>query len=211
LNEDKNHIASILFVIGIIVIVLSFVIGIVVGSTANMFFPRFVMFAALPWWLGGFTTGMLLIGFAEVIKLLHQINNKLGGRGIPGRLRAAGRVGAGSGGAGHTSGTEQIFRLLVFKYREYAFQGFLAIGSEQVSIFEQNANSLVPLKKKFIDILKDDIDGGEYNHANNGITIRFRDFEREMDSIEITTFSEKQTEDLIRIINELAALNRKEM
>ncbi|WP_409344382.1 hypothetical protein [Paenibacillus sp. MBLB4367] len=210
MNEDKNKIASILFAIGIIEMILSFAIGIVTGSTANKFIPGFALFTALPWWIGGFIAGMLFIGFSEIIKLLHQINSKLGGRGIPSRLRAAGRKEAGSSGAAHVSGTEQIFRLLVIKYKERIFQGFLTISSEQISIFEQNANSLMPLKKKCIDILKEDVDGGEYNQANNGITIRFLNGERGMESIEITTFSEKQTDDMIRIVNELAAQSRME-
>ncbi|MFD2042993.1 hypothetical protein ACFSTA_01580 [Ornithinibacillus salinisoli] len=81
----ENKIANILFIIGIVQIVLGLILGLVVsaeeytGYDANgveQMQTGFDFATFLTWTVTGFVTGMLFIGFSEVIKLLHAINWK---------------------------------------------------------------------------------------------------------------------------------------
>ncbi len=76
--EKENQIAKVLFYIGIAEIVAGFIMGIVF---ANQDVPSYLFedqsdqtaFAwstAVAWWIGSFVTGMLFIGFSEVIEIL---------------------------------------------------------------------------------------------------------------------------------------------
>ncbi|CAH0122125.1 MULTISPECIES: hypothetical protein [unclassified Paenibacillus] len=72
-SEGSNMIGIIVRIIGIAVII----VGIVIGFVAGQLSYEFQLIVSLYWWCGSFITGMLFIGFAEVIKLLHEINRKI--------------------------------------------------------------------------------------------------------------------------------------
>ncbi|MUK88927.1 hypothetical protein GMD78_11030 [Ornithinibacillus sp. L9] len=81
----ENMIAKILFIIGIVNIVLGFIIGLVGAAEDQVVYDAFGMGRVqsgfnftyfISWATGGFVTGMLFIGFSEIIKLLHVINWK---------------------------------------------------------------------------------------------------------------------------------------
>lgn len=74
-NEDTqtNSISEIIKIIGFIEIIAGVFLGLFVGSQ----FREFSWLLALPWWAISFIAGMLLIGFSEVIRLLHEINEQM--------------------------------------------------------------------------------------------------------------------------------------
>jgi hypothetical protein len=75
----NNLVGKIIQAIGIIEILAGLIAGFVFGTTYDEFgTSTFHIQSALIWWISGIVTGMLLIGFSEVIKLLDNINNKLG-------------------------------------------------------------------------------------------------------------------------------------
>ncbi|SES65063.1 hypothetical protein SAMN05216389_101252 [Oceanobacillus limi] len=82
----ENQVAKILYIIGIAQIGIGFVLGLIVGATETVIYgpngfgqvqSGFNFSIFITWTLGGFVSGMLFIGFSEVIKLLHEINWKM--------------------------------------------------------------------------------------------------------------------------------------
>jgi|GEM_PF-2959774 len=69
----ENMIAKILFIIGVAQMAGGLIIGITAVSV-NYYMVSWSIFFA--WAGGGFVSGMLFIGFAENIRLLHSINEK---------------------------------------------------------------------------------------------------------------------------------------
>lgn len=71
-QNESNTIANIIFSIAIIVYVAGFIAGIAFGSLYDDFnaVPMFIT------WISAFISGSIFLGFAEIIKLLHSINNK---------------------------------------------------------------------------------------------------------------------------------------
>ena len=73
-NEiEGNSIAETIRIIGIIEIIAGLIIGLFAGSQYRVF----VWQLALTWWAVGAVSGIIFIGFAEVIRLLHEINVKI--------------------------------------------------------------------------------------------------------------------------------------
>ncbi|MED4016973.1 MULTISPECIES: hypothetical protein [Sutcliffiella] len=70
----ENRIAEIIVRIGVGIIAFGFLFGIVIGASHF----EFDLLMALKWWVVSFVTGILFIGFAEVIELLHKIHEKVG-------------------------------------------------------------------------------------------------------------------------------------
>lgn len=91
--KKENLIAQILFIIGVVVIALGFIIGLITGYTVVDFVDyggfvdyeyhedngvsTFIGSVVLTWTASGFISGMLFIGLAEIVELLHKINLKL--------------------------------------------------------------------------------------------------------------------------------------
>ncbi|WP_188456893.1 hypothetical protein [Virgibacillus oceani] len=73
---NENIVAKILFIIGVAQMVVGFLLGIILAN-ADYFYDGFVWSTFLAWTIGGFVSGMLFIGFSEVIKLLNAINGKM--------------------------------------------------------------------------------------------------------------------------------------
>ena len=65
---ESNGVATALKVIAIVVCIIGFLAGIA-------FVETFII--TLACWIGTFISGMMFLGFAEIIKLLHSINNKI--------------------------------------------------------------------------------------------------------------------------------------
>jgi flagellar basal body-associated protein FliL len=74
--DKSNSIGKILAIIGFVQILGGFILGMILGQDDTSYSSDFSWVLALPWWIGGFVTGMLFIGFAEVIELLHSLNEK---------------------------------------------------------------------------------------------------------------------------------------
>ena len=53
--------------------VLCFIVGIVLGQPEKSYDSDFVLSIVLYWWIGGIVTGMLIIGFSEIINLLQRL------------------------------------------------------------------------------------------------------------------------------------------
>ncbi|TFJ92738.1 hypothetical protein [Lentibacillus salicampi] len=70
---SENLIAKILFVIGVAQMAAGLIIGLITVTADYYMVSWSVLFA---WTAGGFVSGMLFIGFAENIRLLHSINEK---------------------------------------------------------------------------------------------------------------------------------------
>lgn len=73
--NNENTVGKILKVIGGIIIVVGIIFGLIIGSRAG----RFGLIPFVYIIVTTFVSGMLFIGFAEIIKLLHEINLKLNG------------------------------------------------------------------------------------------------------------------------------------
>lgn len=72
----KNTIAQTLVVISWVIYIAGLIVGFVYMSNASYrWYPEDIL-VALPWWVGSFIGGTLLLGFAEIINLLQQLVNK---------------------------------------------------------------------------------------------------------------------------------------
>ncbi|AST90683.1 hypothetical protein BC6307_04985 [Sutcliffiella cohnii] len=69
----ENRIAEIIVRIGVGIIAFGILFGIVIGASHY----EFDWLMALYWWVVSFVVGILFIGFAEVIELLHKIHEKV--------------------------------------------------------------------------------------------------------------------------------------
>ncbi|WP_223700072.1 hypothetical protein [Sutcliffiella deserti] len=69
----QNIISRILMVIGFVVISFGFIIALIIATETSLMQATMTFFST-------FVSGMLFIGFAEVIRLLDEINNKLSRR-----------------------------------------------------------------------------------------------------------------------------------
>ena len=72
-SDTKNGIASLIKVIAWLDFVGWFIIGIVLGRGL---YGDFSFFSCLLYWVIGLVSGVMLLGFAEIIQLLHTINQK---------------------------------------------------------------------------------------------------------------------------------------
>ncbi len=73
----KNTIAQTLVVISWVIYIAGLIVGFVFMSNAGYsWYEPEDLLAALPWWIGSFIGGTLLLGFAEIINLLQQLVNK---------------------------------------------------------------------------------------------------------------------------------------
>ena len=68
----ENTVSQVLFFIGIIQIIFGFFCGLVFGNDA-LGYSEFSWSVFFTWLAVGFVSGMLFIGLAEVIKILHDI------------------------------------------------------------------------------------------------------------------------------------------
>ncbi|WLR51723.1 hypothetical protein LC040_02115 [Bacillus tianshenii] len=75
----ENQVAKILFVIGCSTIGLGVISGFSFGYENTGYRTEMEWSVFLSWFAAGFISGMLFIGFAEVIHLLHTINKKMNG------------------------------------------------------------------------------------------------------------------------------------
>ena len=64
----ENKIAKLLKIIANIVYVAAFFVGLIRLFSGDGF--------VIPIWLGGFISGTVFLGFSEIIRLLHEINQK---------------------------------------------------------------------------------------------------------------------------------------
>ena len=83
-ESDDNGIATALTVIAWIIFICGFILGIILGAdvaeTSRYFSDsssEFSISTALITWAVSFISGIAFLGFAEIIKLLHDINNKI--------------------------------------------------------------------------------------------------------------------------------------
>lgn len=75
----QNKIANILRIIGFVTMGLGLILGIALGRVdVGIYDYEQNWSITLTWWATGFISGMLFVGFAEIIELLHKINLKLG-------------------------------------------------------------------------------------------------------------------------------------
>ena len=73
-SVPDNTIAVIFKVIGYFIFVIGFIIGIILG--ASTISGDFSFVVALTYWGVSFISGMVFLGFAEIIQLLTEIKNK---------------------------------------------------------------------------------------------------------------------------------------
>jgi len=67
---EDTSIANILYWLGVLTIVFSIIAGISIGNEHY----EFLWSIAIIYWAVGFVFGMLLIGFSEIIRLIHNIS-----------------------------------------------------------------------------------------------------------------------------------------
>jgi hypothetical protein len=75
--EPRNIVSTILFVIGIVLIVSSLVIGMIVGIMDSRLSESLSLWNAIIYWIYGVAAGFLFIGIAEIIKWLQRIHTAI--------------------------------------------------------------------------------------------------------------------------------------
>ena len=75
-EENSNGVSVALKVIAWIIFIGGFIIGIVLGDESGSR-NEFDFVAALSCWATTFVSGIIFLGFAEIIRLLHDIKHKL--------------------------------------------------------------------------------------------------------------------------------------
>ena len=77
-NDNKNKIASVFTGIAYAIFIVGAILGFVMGYTKDIVDDTysFSFAIAIAWWGVSFIGGMFMLGFAEIIKLLHSIKNK---------------------------------------------------------------------------------------------------------------------------------------
>ena len=71
-----NSVASLLKIIAIITYICGFICGIILGKDG---WGDFYFGLALIYWVAGFVCGSMFLGFSEIIRLLHEISQKIKG------------------------------------------------------------------------------------------------------------------------------------
>lgn len=71
----ENIVAKILFIIGIAQMAIGIIVGLILGNQ-DYYISVMNWSIFFTWTIGGFISGMLFIGFAENIRLIHAINEK---------------------------------------------------------------------------------------------------------------------------------------
>lgn len=73
-----NGIATVFKILAVIIFVIGFIVGIVMGNQAggSGWENDFSLPVALACWAAGFISGMMFMGFGEIIQLLTEIKNK---------------------------------------------------------------------------------------------------------------------------------------
>lgn len=75
--SNTNTIANVLKWLGWATIILGFLVGIIIAGMNDSYISRTPSWLLmLPYWIGGFVSGSFMLGFSEIINLLHQINLK---------------------------------------------------------------------------------------------------------------------------------------
>lgn len=76
----KNSVAEVILIVGISIIIISFISGIIIMGNSNdeLSYNSQVSFeVAIICWISGGISGLIFIGFSEIIKILHDIRRKL--------------------------------------------------------------------------------------------------------------------------------------
>ena len=76
LFNKENTISKILSAIAWITFIFGFIAGIVAGASTFEYSEIFSWSLAFTWWCSSFISGMIFLGFAEIINLLEDIKNK---------------------------------------------------------------------------------------------------------------------------------------
>lgn len=75
----NNGIAKVLKIIGLIEIIGGIILGLIFGTEQRTYSSSIDGSTFIIWSSLGFVSGMIFIGFSEIIELLHSINSKLKG------------------------------------------------------------------------------------------------------------------------------------
>ena len=70
-GNRSNALATAIMIIGSVIDLCAFFAGIMLGQAAESFMTM------LLFWVAGILSGTLMLGFSEVIRLLHEINQKM--------------------------------------------------------------------------------------------------------------------------------------
>ena len=73
-QKEKNIVSTLIAIIAFTLYGAGFILGCFLGGYLSYDFDLLV---ALCCWISGFVFGTIFLGFAEIIKLLHNINNKI--------------------------------------------------------------------------------------------------------------------------------------
>ena len=74
--KPKNSIAVALRIIAWIIFIGGFIAGIFIANIQIGAYHEFSFVIALTYWVGALVSGIIFLGFAEIIKLLNDIKNK---------------------------------------------------------------------------------------------------------------------------------------
>lgn len=124
----RNNVSSILLGVGTFEMILCFIVGFVVGQPEANMHEGYRYIYALPWWIGGFITGMLFLGLAEVIRLLDLIYKQLGNHHNQFKTNES------NGGA--SIHEEETIDNITFYDGDTAKNGYIVLCSQMISFYE---------------------------------------------------------------------------
>ncbi len=75
-QKNSNAISTALIVIAWIIFIFGFIAGIIFGVAGADAYSSFAITIALIYWVTSFISGVFILGFSEIIKLLNDIKNK---------------------------------------------------------------------------------------------------------------------------------------
>ncbi|MGF6949952.1 hypothetical protein QF028_002457 [Neobacillus sp. B4I6] len=73
-----NPVGKALRVIGIVDIIAGVILGLILDNNDEIYGSSFNFSVFILWSVTGFVSGLIFVGFSEIIELLHNINIKLG-------------------------------------------------------------------------------------------------------------------------------------
>ncbi|MBP1996130.1 hypothetical protein [Paenibacillus eucommiae] len=153
--NSRNIFSTILLVIGGLEILVAFIIGIAWGQPESNYGAH-NWSITLWWWIGGFISGMVFIGFSEVIHLLQKIYDKIpagnaGNQSNTHTFSATNKVESMTTNSIEHSQVEEVevdekekalvsakqFNGLTIKIGEQKFSGYFLISELQIEIYKK--------------------------------------------------------------------------
>ncbi|WP_336786180.1 hypothetical protein [Paenibacillus sp. MMO-177] len=126
----RNIISTCLMGIGILLLVIGFIAGLIIGIDHD----GFHMIIALYWWLSGVTAGFIFIGLSEIVNLLQKLVNRFDANHIPQNAGPSSRIEEDS----IAEVTDTKIKDLTILIDDVRFRGFFVISDAVVKVMKKS-------------------------------------------------------------------------